>query len=147
MEADSRSYTCPRCGRASYNPHDVVQKYCGSCHDWTGPVLAEDLDALVEEAERGYDITIGPSQARMIISALERRESFWRNQLGDDDYERALAHWRTQCQSPAPCSCGCGCEPDGEWHFTESRCACLGLGCPCVTDVPSESATQPNRPL
>lgn len=31
----SASFTCPRCGRTSYNPNDVDEGYCGSCHDWT----------------------------------------------------------------------------------------------------------------
>ena len=30
------SFTCPRCGRTSYNPHDVRESYCGRCRDWTG---------------------------------------------------------------------------------------------------------------
>ena len=29
------SFTCPRCGRTSYHPGDVVAGYCGHCHDWT----------------------------------------------------------------------------------------------------------------
>jgi hypothetical protein len=28
-------FTCPRCGRTSYNPNDIQQGYCGHCHDWT----------------------------------------------------------------------------------------------------------------
>ena len=34
--------TCPRCGRTSYNPNDVREGYCGSCHDWTDGVRADD---------------------------------------------------------------------------------------------------------
>lgn len=30
------SFTCPRCGRTSHNPHDLSEGYCGACHDWTG---------------------------------------------------------------------------------------------------------------
>jgi len=30
------AFTCPRCGRTSWNPHDVEYGYCGACHDWTG---------------------------------------------------------------------------------------------------------------
>lgn len=30
------SFTCPRCGRTSYNPNDIGHGYCGACHDWTG---------------------------------------------------------------------------------------------------------------
>jgi ribosomal protein S27AE len=28
---DMQTYTCPRCGRVSYNPHDAEQRYCGAC--------------------------------------------------------------------------------------------------------------------
>lgn len=26
------SFTCPRCGRTSYNPNDIAHRYCGHCH-------------------------------------------------------------------------------------------------------------------
>jgi chitosanase len=29
------SFTCPQCGRTSYNPNDVREGYCGWCHDYT----------------------------------------------------------------------------------------------------------------
>jgi len=25
-------FVCPRCGAASYNPHDLAEGYCGRCH-------------------------------------------------------------------------------------------------------------------
>lgn len=28
---ESKSITCPRCGKVSYNPNDVREKYCGNC--------------------------------------------------------------------------------------------------------------------
>ena len=28
------SFTCPRCDSTSYHPTDVVEGYCGHCHDW-----------------------------------------------------------------------------------------------------------------
>lgn len=28
-------FTCPRCGRTSYHPHDVEHGYCGACHAFT----------------------------------------------------------------------------------------------------------------
>lgn len=28
------SFTCPKCERTSYNPMDVHEQYCGSCHEW-----------------------------------------------------------------------------------------------------------------
>jgi len=31
--ADDRpSFTCPDCGRTSYHPEDVKNRYCGACH-------------------------------------------------------------------------------------------------------------------
>jgi hypothetical protein len=26
------SFTCPKCGMTSHNPHDVANNYCGNCH-------------------------------------------------------------------------------------------------------------------
>jgi hypothetical protein len=28
------SIFCPKCGLVSYNPNDIEQRYCGSCHEW-----------------------------------------------------------------------------------------------------------------
>lgn len=32
----SDAFTCPRCGRTSYDPNDLQHGYCGACHDYTG---------------------------------------------------------------------------------------------------------------
>ena len=29
---DAPRFTCTRCGRTSFNRHDVEQRYCGACH-------------------------------------------------------------------------------------------------------------------
>lgn len=34
------SFTCPRCGMTSYNPHDIRWSYCGNCKEHTGHKLA-----------------------------------------------------------------------------------------------------------
>jgi len=34
-ERPIESFTCPRCGMTSYNPHDIAEGFCGNCHDWT----------------------------------------------------------------------------------------------------------------
>ena len=26
------AFTCPRCGKTSYNIHDAEERYCGNCH-------------------------------------------------------------------------------------------------------------------
>jgi hypothetical protein len=30
--ADEKTITCYRCGMTSYNPNDVLYRYCGNCH-------------------------------------------------------------------------------------------------------------------
>lgn len=30
--APLEGFKCLNCGRVSYNPHDVEQRYCGACH-------------------------------------------------------------------------------------------------------------------
>lgn len=37
----SATYTCPRCGRVSYNPHDLAQRYCGACHLFEDDLIRE----------------------------------------------------------------------------------------------------------
>jgi hypothetical protein len=49
LSSDQPSYTCPRCGRTSYNPQDALQGYCGHCHTF------EDQNALTEALERGSE--------------------------------------------------------------------------------------------
>ena len=43
------SFTCPKCGRTSHNPHDAEHGYCGACHDWTGDRQWRSLVELVAE--------------------------------------------------------------------------------------------------
>lgn len=38
QRSEPESFTCPRCGAASYHPQDVEHGYCARCHDFTGPV-------------------------------------------------------------------------------------------------------------
>lgn len=45
------SFTCPKCGRTSYNPNDVSEGYCGNCHDWTA-----DRDIYVEVGGQRYRV-------------------------------------------------------------------------------------------
>ena len=26
--------TCPRCGMVSYHPKDIIESYCGNCHEF-----------------------------------------------------------------------------------------------------------------
>jgi hypothetical protein len=41
------SFTCPRCDMTSHNPTDLMEGYCGNCHDYTGPDNPMDDDPRV----------------------------------------------------------------------------------------------------
>jgi hypothetical protein len=43
------SFTCPRCGATSYNPNDIREKYCGSCHAWTGKTGGSNVCTLLPD--------------------------------------------------------------------------------------------------
>lgn len=59
----------------------------------TGKVLTDaDIEALADEAEEGFDL-VGPQLAALTLRGLRQREAFWRSQLGDVDYERAVERW------------------------------------------------------
>lgn len=30
------SFVCPSCGAESFNTHDIINQYCGSCHEFFG---------------------------------------------------------------------------------------------------------------
>ncbi len=60
------TFTCPKCGKTSYNPHDEVYGYCGSCKEFiTGPIR-EQLSILetVTKVYRKYFPKEGDPDAR-----------------------------------------------------------------------------------
>lgn len=49
------SFTCPKCGSTSYHPQDVLEGYCGSCHDWTGRAARDnDVSTLCDQGNHGW---------------------------------------------------------------------------------------------
>ena len=52
----SPSITCPLCGRTSWHPHDIEQRYCGACHAFTGidPLLPIVGGFRVAETDTHY---------------------------------------------------------------------------------------------
>lgn len=57
MATEIPSITCPRCGSVSYNAYDVTERYCGSCHDWTGdtpPGVTHRIEDLLGEVRQHY---------------------------------------------------------------------------------------------
>lgn len=79
------------------HPVDVAQGYCGHCHDWTGDALA-GVDPLDESS--GYtnagrmDAAVTERGVALILKSLTEREAVWRDRVGDEDYDQAVAHWR-----------------------------------------------------
>jgi hypothetical protein len=47
------SFTCPRCGRTSYNPNDIGHSYCAACH-----LCLEDPGPIGALAMREEDICL-----------------------------------------------------------------------------------------
>lgn len=43
--------TCPICHWTSHNLMDVLEGYCGRCHEWTSPSVDERLAAAEERIE------------------------------------------------------------------------------------------------
>jgi hypothetical protein len=39
------SWKCPHCGRRSYHPEDLANRYCGHCHHY-----CDDVDQLAAES-------------------------------------------------------------------------------------------------
>lgn len=47
------AFVCPRCQRASYNPHDGRYRYCGNCCAFTGDLITVDAQDAAVMAARG----------------------------------------------------------------------------------------------
>src|SRR5579862_2029356 len=43
-DAGQQYVVCPKCGRVSYNPTDILERYCGACHGFH--------DELMQRRER-----------------------------------------------------------------------------------------------
>lgn len=43
MSEERLSVMCPRCGRRSWHPDDVAERYCAACHDWHPCALERGL--------------------------------------------------------------------------------------------------------
>jgi ribosomal protein L37E len=61
------TYTCPRCGRTSYNPHDLAHRYCGACH-----LSEDDLIRELIAAEHLWRVVTPRFVAGLITDAQGR---------------------------------------------------------------------------
>lgn len=58
------SITCPRCGRESFNPNDVAERYCGACHEFHENMgRAATLRSAIEAG-----VTIDEPQLRKLLA-------------------------------------------------------------------------------
>lgn len=48
---DGPSITCPKCGKTSYHPKDVEEKYCGNCHEFQSAMAVLSPGECVELPE------------------------------------------------------------------------------------------------
>lgn len=82
------SITCPECGRTSFNPNDVRERYCGNCHWWTSdpvvmaarrralaeegvdPVGGDELDQLFGEAEQVAAAVMPPERVAQGLAEI-----------------------------------------------------------------------------
>lgn len=79
------SITCPRCRRTSYNPNDVLYRYCGNCHQFLDVPGEADVQAVVQQPQHGLawrvfvfvlDLMYGVS-ALMFFVAGKLGASWW----------------------------------------------------------------------
>jgi len=72
----SPAFTCPRCGAVSANQTDVVEGYCGNCHDWTrkssGPWIATFRDGPLADRPPDRVFAVGPIWEEIVLVQFPR---------------------------------------------------------------------------
>jgi hypothetical protein len=68
----SPSFICPRCGRESFNPNDIRERYCGACHQFIDDA-SPPADAYRDDrfAERSCDHCGKPYRGPAVYCSLE----------------------------------------------------------------------------
>lgn len=49
-------FTCPCCGTTSYHPDDVLEGYCGVCHDFTRDAKLTEIAREVTDEVLGEGV-------------------------------------------------------------------------------------------
>lgn len=65
------SFTCPQCGRTSFNADDVAERYCGACHDWTGLPGPAAVDAAIESVRAAASAEYQATRLRLPADEIE----------------------------------------------------------------------------
>lgn len=93
--------TCPQCGRTSYHPEDVSNRYCGYCHQFHNSMIAEITE---EKAKPGMPqaiwVALSGNWLRVVIDNrpnIGRR--IYRIELYDKDRSKRIAIFRRQTEA------------------------------------------------
>jgi hypothetical protein len=63
LSQEEPSYTCPLCGRTSYNPNDIANQYCGGCHQFAEPFWMQDIRAAQRKIDAARLARRGPAHS------------------------------------------------------------------------------------
>lgn len=69
----SSKITCPRCGRTSFHPVDVMEGYCGNCRKFTSPRLDVRRRGELELVDAGAGFSIAGIKAALSKRAQGKR--------------------------------------------------------------------------
>ena len=91
----SPSITCPRCQMTSYNPNDVLNGYCGNCHDFTSSPVPGTRGAQLLALNGGESSVAAGS---MVLQERQRQfEAEGYTPDHDDQHLRGELAWAAAC--------------------------------------------------
>lgn len=76
---DGPFYVCPVCGRTSYHPADIANRYCGACHTYSASPEPSIAALLQESEEAMFNYLVAKSQA--LVSDGCCSDPSWRGHL------------------------------------------------------------------
>jgi hypothetical protein len=93
------SFTCPRCGKTSHNPHDAENRYCGRCHLFVADMLRMRLwidGKLADEVWVGDEHEAEAVSARhqAIAADADAAGQLWLVEVLDPEEPSDRAHMR-----------------------------------------------------
>jgi hypothetical protein len=118
-------YTCPSCGRTSYNPNDALNRYCGYCH-----VFEADKQAgrafkveIMNQSGCDWDAVFAPPIQDDFIFAICNQVGAFKGWFGGNDvwaHIRAASSWEDEnCR--AIVTIILKKLPDDVWEFLRPR--------------------------
>jgi hypothetical protein len=92
------TFTCPRCKLVSHNPHDVVYRYCGACHQFVstwenaGAPAQYRWGACMGDFDIGSIVGTGPTPEAAVeelSDLLDEPDTSDIPEVGEDWFKRA----------------------------------------------------------